>query len=437
MKLVSRFVAPLLCVAFAIVCSFSAFAQEDDQILNAGLSNSRPHSSVITPHAHLNGQAHARFGIPNIDSLVNFNGHYFTAGFDSNGNPNQHWYFNTVGNPPQLGGTTTINAPVVPVSVDLRNFDGSPRFVNGQRLYSDATKFVTPTLASPVFQNFTYSSSSVPTQFSDAIQRAEYDKQAKADWHTVLAPSAKTPRVITLIRGTYRFALNPDGSCCFFVLIDANTFVNALFPATASDTTTPVGAAENAGDVTTKDISTFLFPNAFLYVNGDPNQCCIVGFHTYDFEPGDASNGNVEKRYVTNYSSWVSPGIFRGGAFQDVTALSHEIAETYNDPFVTSNNVNNVTPWWLAPNGNCQNDLETGDVIEGLPNAVYPITLNGFTYHPQNEALLQWFEFEQPSDALGGAYSYPDATVLTQPSVAGIKPAFDNNGHFVGCSVPK
>jgi hypothetical protein len=36
--------------------------------------------------------------------------------------------------------------------------------------------------------------------------------------------------------------------------------------------------------------------------------------------------------------------------------------------------------------------------------------------HPQNEALLQWFEFKTKSDAFHGAYSYPDTTVLTGPS---------------------
>ena len=78
--------------------------------------------------------------------------------------------------------------------------------------------------------------------------------------------------------------------------------------------------------------------------------------------------------------------------------------------------MHNITPWWLSPNGNCQNNLEDGDVIEGLPNATFPMTMNGFTYHPQNEALLQWFEFESPSSALGGAYSYPNANTLTQLS---------------------
>jgi len=68
---------------------------------------------------------------------------------------------------------------------------------------------------------------------------------------------------MVLIRGTYRFAPNPDGSCCFFILVNEADFVNALFPATATDTTTPIGAAENAGDVRTRDISTFLFPTRF------------------------------------------------------------------------------------------------------------------------------------------------------------------------------
>jgi hypothetical protein len=46
-------------------------------------------------------------------------------------------------------------------------------------------------------------------------------------------------------------------------------------------------------------------------------------------------------------------------------------------------------PDLAGPNGNCQNNLEVGDVIENLPNGVYSVTLHGFTYHPQNVAILQ------------------------------------------------
>jgi hypothetical protein len=106
-----------------------------------------------------------------------------------------------------------------------------------------------------------------------------------------------------------------------------------------------------------------------------------------------------------------------GAAFTDVTAISHEVAESYNDPFVASDGIHNVTPWWLSPNGNCQNDLEDGDVVEGLGNATFPVTMpNGFTYHPQNEALLQYFTRQTPSSAIHGAFSYPNESVLTGPS---------------------
>jgi hypothetical protein len=282
-------------------------------------------------------------------------------------------------------------------------------------------------LDSPVFSNAHYTSSDAPTQFADAVARAEYFKSAKQDWHTLLVPSVKTGRTMTLIRGTYQFALNGDGSCCFFVLIDFNTFVIELFPSTSTfppDSSTPVGAAEVAGDITTKDISTFFFPPAYLFV-GNPNNCCIGGFHTFDQESGDASNGSATRAFVLNYSTWDQP-IFVDPTILDVTGLSHEISETYNDPFVVADGVHDLTPWWLSPNGNCQDNLEVGDVIEGLPRQAFPIAMpNGFTYHPQNEALLQWFEFESPSTAINGAYSYPDITTLTAlsaPQKAGCAP---------------
>ena len=398
--------------AIAAVClGNGAFAQQADQIPASQMAGSHRRSAVITPHAKLNGQAHARQGIFNIDSLPNFDGHFFAPGFDFNGNPNSHWYFNTVGNPPQMHGTTTINAPVIPVSIDLRDENGNPRFIGGQPLISDATPIVQPTLNSPVFSNAAYSSSNVPTQFSDAIQRAEYFGQAKSDWHTLLGPSVKAPRVMTITQSAppanpnYIFALNPDGTCCAFILVDQDVFVNALFQIIVD--------AINAGDITTKDMSTFLFPDAYLFAfAGKTFECCVVGFHSYVFDP---SNPKAELRWVIDFSSYVTSGIF-GPDVADVTAVSHEISETYNDPFVASDGVRNVTPWWLAPNGGCGNVLETGDVIEGLPHETIPITMNSVTYHPQNEALLQWFEFQSPSDALGGAYSYPDTTVLTSPS---------------------
>jgi hypothetical protein len=57
--------------------------------------------------------------------------------------------------------------------------------------------------------------------------------------------------------------------------------------------------------------------------------------------------------------------------------------------------------------------MEVGDVIEVFPNPTYPVTIGGVTYHPQTVALLPWFEFQQNSSAIDGAYSYPNESVLT------------------------
>src|SRR5437879_52514 len=199
MRTASRLVTCLSCALLVVFALGTSVAQELDAIANDNfLAGSHPMSAAMAPLGHQNGQAHARFGVFGIDSLVNFNGHYFVDGFDSEGNHNRNWYFNTVGNPPQLGGTTLINAPVVPVSVDLRDANGNSRSVNGHPLFSDVAPFVAPTIASPVLQGSTYSSSSVPREFTDAVQRAEYFNKAKSDWHTLLVPSAKTPRVMVI-----------------------------------------------------------------------------------------------------------------------------------------------------------------------------------------------------------------------------------------------
>ena len=349
----------------------------------------------LTPRSAFGG--HVVHGIPNLDTIPNFSSHFNVKGLNGSGQVQNQWLTNFVGALPQHGGTTAINAPIIPVTVQLLGQNGQPV------LSSSATQYESNVVGSPIFSPAAWSSSSTPTELPDAIQRAEFFKSAKADWHTELTPDP-TPSLVTQIPfGDYFFQLNSDGTCCRFILVNADTFVNAFF--------NTIVEAINDGTVTTQDISTFLFPNTYLYI-GTLSQCCVLGFHTYVFN--DLPNG-VEQRWVLNYSSWISPGLFKGG-LQDVSALSHEMSETFADPFVVSDGIHGLTPWWLSPNGNCQNNMEVGDVIENLPDGLFPVALNGFTYHPQNEALMQWFDTGQPSDALDGAFSYPDTSVLTSPA---------------------
>jgi hypothetical protein len=399
--------------------------------------------TAVTAHAGAAGGAGGVLGNTatgstlGVDTIPTFDSYFYDPGFngigtgvDSTGIPQYTWQYRMVGRAPFKGAkdnndrhddggpVTHIRASIVPVTVDLRNADGSPRFVNGQRLISSPAAYVAPTLASPIFQPTGYSSSFIPTQFTDAILRAEFFGVAPQNWHTLLDPSVRPGRTMVLLAGTYQFALNGDGTCCAFILVDENAFNDAVRPGFGGPTTI-IGQAITAGDITTQDISTFLFPNTFYYINGNPKDCCFLGAHDYWVEPGDQSNGFRERRYVWNWSSWVTPGVFTGvsSGFADVWALSGALTGIFNDPFD-----GNLVPWWLAPNGVCGNTLEPGEVIEpfngkSLPNAIKIIYLGGTAYHVQNAALLQWFAGQSPSTAINGAYSYPDP-VLTTPSVS-------------------
>jgi len=378
------------------------------------------------PNAGANLAAKASGG---VDTLVNFSSQFTAPGFDNDGNPQSVWPYTMVGRAPQLNRSTKFNAPVIPVTVEMldasgnvaKTASGAPlRMVTGQDT-------IDLTLNSPVFQNFPWTTGS--SQIADGMMRAQFFFQAgdgdgdrdDQGYHNVLVPHVKTARTLRLPFGSYAFAPKADGSCCLFVLADIDTFANQLFPPTADDTTTVMGAAEHAGDMKPADITTLLFRDVFLFF-GVPSNCCVLGFHSFDAEPGTKQNGNRERDFVMNYASYISDGLF-GGGFADVTALSHEVSELYDDPFV-----NNATPWWLSidpPTGNalCQNNLETGDVVEVLStNATHATPLHNKTYHPSNEALLQWFAFESPSSAHLGGWSFPDETAVTALSPGPLLP---------------
>ena len=63
-----------------------AAAKASDDLTGTDISSAKLSHMAVAPRGHRNGQGHARFGIPNIDSLVNFNKHYQASGFDVFGN---------------------------------------------------------------------------------------------------------------------------------------------------------------------------------------------------------------------------------------------------------------------------------------------------------------------------------------------------------------
>jgi hypothetical protein len=352
--------------------------------------------------------------IPGLFTATTFSGAFAAQGGPTHGTV---YPYIMLGNNPSLGGTTTFPTRIDEVSWTLLAANGSVFKVVKFAPFEDLT------LHSPNFRDARYSSSDSPTQFADAVQRAEFFATQGNDdpWHTRLDPS-----VINRVNITVPFFVNvrlASGNIIqarsYFTgtAPDGNTFVlmfNLLFNFLFSN---EVVTQFNSGGFRTDGLNLIATPNTYLFslnLNNPnvPGGCCVLGFHTYFYKPAAVP----QPRALVLYESWISPGLF-GGGIQDVTALSHEISETFNDPFI-----NNATPLWQFPGVPptakiCQGNLETGDPIEVLANSTFPVTLGGYTYHPQSEALLPWFWMGASSNAINGAFSYPNTALLPQSAL--------------------
>ncbi len=335
---------------------------------------------------------------PRVVSLPNF-----TSSFKFGGTT---YPYTMVGQSPKARQTTWVPTTYVPMSFYFDEFVDQ----NGNNITIDATTITKEIKQSPLFQNASYATGN--TQFEDAVMRAEFyplfnkdgDNDGDDNYHVLLGtPQTLTPVQIEVPVGSSEVFVDGDGT--FFALIDIN-FINSQ-----------LNTLLQTEGVSVQTIPIFLSRNAVYgdFLDGAPIDCCIGGFHT-----AFQTNSTTTKIFVqtfafaTSLDSDVSDFVFRDpGVFSDINALSHELGETLNDPFV-----NNITPNYQLPGfppGTCQNYLEVGDVVEGLSPDYTDVTLNGFTYHPQTLGLLQYFEGIVPSNAIHGDYSFPDPTRLTTP----------------------
>jgi hypothetical protein len=130
------------------------------------------------------------------------------------------------------------------------------------------------------------------------------------------------------------------------------------------------------------------------YLTEVPHQgCCIGGYHSaVGSQPGGQTYA---------YTTYVDePGSFS----QDVSAMSHELGEWMDDPFV-DNSVN------------CADNtlMETGDPLENNANyGGFPYTVNGFTYNLQSLVFLDYFG-APPANSLNGWYSFQNDEAGTCP----------------------
>ena len=315
--------------------------------------------------------------------------------------------FTMAGRAPQRGGTTEIDTSYLAISFVFDEFVDQ----NGNNIVFDATANTQNLLKGPEFTPFPYTTGN--TQFSDAVQRAEFfnllkDAGENGSWHTLLEkPRQLTPVTVEVpFYESLVFQL-PDGA--LFALIDVNFLASQLNTLLQTE------------ELRVDEIPIFVTHNAIYgdFFAGQPLDCCVGGFHTaIETRRSDNTVFVQLLAFATSLDAEISSAAFGDPtAFADVGPLSHELSEIFNDPFV-----NNVVPRWQDPAStppfiSCSSFLESGDPVENLPDASFPVMIGGFLYHPQTEALLQWFSRQTPSRAIGGAYSYPGNN-LTSPSTA-------------------
>ncbi len=412
-----------VCLCLLALCLFgnlAAFGQQKpatvtrqplavDSSFFANLHTKAKHMAFNKLSASTNAAAQKQD--PRIISVPNF-----TRSFNFGG---QTFPYTMVGQDPTKDQPTFVPTQYIPLSFFFDEFVDQ----NGNNIVIDATVITDEIKHSPLFDNSQFANGF--TQYEDAQMRAEFfplfnNKKNGGDndggFHVILGhPQTLIPVQIEVPVGSSEVFVDQAGN--FFALIDFSFMQSQLNTLVQTE------------PITVNAIPIFLTRNTVYgdFVQQQPVDCCIGGFHTA-FEVSQTNNKIFVQTFAfsTSLDAVIADDIFGDPTlFADVFALSHEIGELMNDPFT-----NNITPNYQLPGlpaGFCQNNLEVGDLIENLPNPSQPLTLHGFTYHPQTLGLLQWFEGVNPSDAFNGDYSFPDATVLT---VAG------GTAPFVPCPTP-
>jgi hypothetical protein len=309
-------------------------------------------------------------------------------------------------NPANGNATSVIPTEIIPFSFTFTtSVDPNFHTLNG-------ADNVTKTIQSPVFQSSDVgaaasATASAPpslnagrtvhepsdvTQVADAIYRAQWGMTGSG-YHVKLGQPTVMPTQSFVVPQNLGLIVVGSRSHAHIGLLDYSWFSTRLHEAI------------NSLHIDPHTLPIILVNNTFLYLGHNTANCCVLGYHG----AFSSLNGNGKQQVQTfMFASYSTQGIFGtnpGDSFSyiaDIHAMSHEVQEFYDDPFVN----NAVNPWLTptAPQYGCTSDLETGDPVVGYG---FEITMsNGITYHPEDEAHYSWFAREDPSRAESGYYTY-------------------------------
>jgi hypothetical protein len=294
--------------------------------------------------------------------------------------------FTMIGTDPARGSATTT-VPFVIIPLAIRFSDGT--LLDPTKPIQTACGGKSTALAltenSPLFQDVNWKSGTSDvgtTQYMDAFQRATFWKTVKnkaPNYHLLLGKPTVAKTVTVSVPANYGVTMT--GSCGKWGDVDINWYSNE------------VSKVLSQMKIGMNEFPYILTYDTFEY-QGNPQQCCVLGFHGIGPNGGPYGTGAYTEQEIF--------GPPRHN-FSDIVTISHEIGEAIDDPFL-----NNSVPNWMspfAPQYGCNNGLEVGDPVAGLP--VGPYTVNGakHQYYVQDLAFETWFAKAKTSTSVNGWYS--------------------------------
>jgi hypothetical protein len=232
-----------------------------------------------------------------------------------------------------------------------------------------------------------------PLQLQDATMRSQFNQTGASNYHLIL--HANVLPAVTINVPNNQGTLLESGRGVIFADVNIGWWSEQI------------QNLETQADPTHLPI--YLTNDVLLYEGKNVLNCCVIGFHgtrATGRGAGSENSGGNAKVQTFAWASWVQPGVYarpNGGtdwALQDIHALSHEISEWADDPFVN----NTVEPWLTptAPQYGCSGILETGDPVVAIGFAMGTNTFeqgpnpNGTqsadgSYHPEDEVHFPWF----------------------------------------------
>jgi len=264
-------------------------------------------------------------------------------------------------NPSSSNATTTIKALIIPIKMVYGATNGNMTFDPMVDTVPGGKTVIQNIVASPLFNasvDYVQGGTDLGTaQYIDAYQRGNFWSSVSTNtgYHTVLQVTVLPEKTIK-VKPSQGQVVSNYFTPGFRGLMDINAFDAKL-----------QGFMAAIKKVNPGVLPIFITDNVFLTSGGG---CCIGGYHS--------ANASQPGGQTYSHASYINSA---GSFAQDVSALSHELGEWMDDPFVD----NSV--------GCTDNSImENGDPIEGHANyGGFPYTVGGFTYNLQSLVFIPYF----------------------------------------------